>query len=68
MSKYSWGLEVNSPKDLHGRRLVTKILMRGCAGVEANLNGSKNVKEIEQKQIVLQSILFLNLVLMAKYW
>ena len=32
---------MNPQNGLLGRRLVTKILMKGCAGVEANLNGSK---------------------------
>lgn len=41
---------MNPLKGLLGMRLVTKIFMTTCAGVEANLNGSKCERKLDKNK------------------
>ena len=41
---------MNPLKGLLGLRLVTKIFMTTCAGVEANLNGSKCERKLDKNK------------------
>ena len=43
---------MNPQKEPHGIRLVTKISMAACAGVEANLNDSKCERKLNKNKLM----------------